>query len=882
MTLQHSIYRQILWMSLILFVLLIVTGGLLLSQWKVETKQRVEQALSNEMSMAKSMLHGDKKMVGMFTPIIRSNQYELVELIHDDNYNAANIILQDLAAYFNIDLLLLFSEDNVLIASSHYHTDDEAKLELLANLSIEHLDSEMHMVKLPESFRHFIEKKQGESLISYIDSIRLEDFNGEVAGHVMMFSFISKRQAMVDNMAVNAEVILTTGAGKEVLSSLKGPWHWINEARSEIESGGKQFYTVSQPILGIGGDVLFYLTVAMDKAPVQETTQQLLMTNIPIYVALLIAALYLAYFMKRRIFDRLSTQVVALRQVSKGNLGTRVELPDTASLKQDEITRMGADFNIMMDRLEHSYEERKQAEKAMAEAKEVAEAATAAKSSFLANMSHEIRTPIHGVLGMARIGLRHSQEEETQERLRHILDSGEHLMGVINDILDFSKLEAGKLKIENHPFKLTATVESAFNLVAGQPMKGKTVEISMQLAPDLPDWVMGDSLRLHQILLNLLSNAVKFTPHGGKISLNVLCQDDVIQFQVKDSGIGMNEEQLTRLFTPFDQADSSTTRRFGGTGLGLTISQNLAQQMAGKLSAKSIFGQESTFTLSLPLRETAPQPDETTMQVITSGPRLNTIRVLAADDIEVNRIILEEILGDEGAVVTFAENGQQVLDILKIEGENAFDVVLMDVQMPVMDGYEATRQILDMMPSLPVIGLTAHAMAEERERSYRIGMVDHVTKPIAPNQLAISILKHCKKTTRATQLNVVQNRPKTHFVAVALPASLPGIDMPDLMGRFKSKKVFIKKLLQLFQKSHETSMESMATFIEQKKFDEAEMLAHKLKSGGGNIGAKTLEEAASIMEEACRASDHKTMAAQMALLRTSFEEVMDGLSLFDL
>jgi signal transduction histidine kinase len=369
-----------------------------------------------------------------------------------------------------------------------------------------------------------------------------------------------------------------------------------------------------------------------------------------------------------------------------------------------------------------------------------ADEANKAKSEFLANMSHEIRTPLTAVLGLAKMGMRENRGEEPEETFDQIVKSGQHLLNVINDILDFSKIEAGMLIIESRPLQIIPAVEEAIGMVSEQA-EDKGLALSVNFEQALPAWIAGDEMRLRQILLNLLSNAVKFTPRGS-VSLSVTCSDGMLQFSVSDTGIGMSEEAVDRLFTPFEQADSSTTRKYGGTGLGLAICCNLARLMKGKITAESKVGTGSVFSLNLPLLPVAPQPDPHSAFSEPKGPMLKGLTILAAEDVEMNRVILEDLLDQEGAKAIFAENGQQALDRLEKQGASSFDAVLMDLQMPVMDGFEATRRILERAPGLPIIGLTAHALAEERKKCLAAGMVDHVTKPIDPDILIAAIRKH--------------------------------------------------------------------------------------------------------------------------------------------
>jgi signal transduction histidine kinase/CheY-like chemotaxis protein len=382
--------------------------------------------------------------------------------------------------------------------------------------------------------------------------------------------------------------------------------------------------------------------------------------------------------------------------------------------------------------------ERKLNEQAMEINRREAERLSRVKSELLANMSHEIRTPLNAVLGLAQIGARERNGPAGNDKFQGILDAGRHLLGIVDDILDFSKLEAGKLSIESQPFRLPAMVRAVMALAAGRS-EAKQLPMVVDLAPDLPEWVVGDALRLKQVLVNLLSNAVKFTDHG-QVSLKVWLSEGWGHFEVADTGIGMPPDLLARLFQPFEQADGSTTRRFGGTGLGLSISHNLAVLMGGHIAVTSTQGEGSTFTLSLPLPRAvagsnAPAPAP------FGQHRLRGISLLAAEDNEVNRMILQAQLQSEGAVVAFAKNGREAVAMVSAY-PGGHDAVLMDVQMPEMDGLEATRHLRLLAPSLPIIGLTARALTDERERCLAAGMVDHVAKPVDLDLLVACLLRH--------------------------------------------------------------------------------------------------------------------------------------------
>jgi len=365
------------------------------------------------------------------------------------------------------------------------------------------------------------------------------------------------------------------------------------------------------------------------------------------------------------------------------------------------------------------------------------------KSNFLANMSHEIRTPLNAVLGFAGIGMRDSIGLPGQVQFERILNAGEHLLHVINDILDLSRIESGKFVVESRAFALRGVLAdaSSFVIVAA---RSKGLAYHCEIADDVPNWVRGDALRLQQILVNLLSNAVKFTEQGH-VRLGVTAESDgrdTVCFVVDDTGIGVDAGQAARLFEPFEQADNSTTRAHGGAGLGLAICKRLADLMGGSIAVTGTPGSGSCFTLRLPLPPSS--LEQLPAMPAAERGRLPGVRLLAAEDDEVNRILLEELLRHEGAEVLFAEDGHQAVQRLDEHGAAAFDAILMDVQMPVLDGYEATRRIRDMHPELPVIGLTAHALPEARRLCLEAGMVEHVAKPIDMAELVAAIRRHVR------------------------------------------------------------------------------------------------------------------------------------------
>ena len=383
--------------------------------------------------------------------------------------------------------------------------------------------------------------------------------------------------------------------------------------------------------------------------------------------------------------------------------------------------------------------EQRRAEAAIREAKAAAEDASRAKSEFLANMSHEIRTPMNGIIGLSQLRFDTDDKAVLQDRMQKINQSGRMLLGIINDILDFSKVEAGKLEIESQPFlllDLTDSLNSLFGHMAKE--KGLTLKITVDSA--LRRAYVGDELRLRQVLTNLLGNAIKFTAKGT-VSLELGQQfgaggSSELVFRIRDSGIGISLEQQARLFAAFSQADSSITRKHGGSGLGLVISQRLVKAMGGEdIALDSEPGRGSCFSFNLPLR--ACSSEEEYALIVSNSQRKDarmklTGRVLLVEDNAINQEVALAQLRQYGLDVVLAENGAQAVRLMS---QQIFDLVLMDIQMPVMDGYEATRQLRSQGHTLPVIALTAAAMIEDQRKALASGMNDHLGKPIDTQEL---------------------------------------------------------------------------------------------------------------------------------------------------
>ncbi len=490
-------------------------------------------------------------------------------------------------------------------------------------------------------------------------------------------------------------------------------------------------------------------------------------------------------------------------------------------------------------------------------AKDKAEKSQRIKTKFLANMSHEIRTPMNGIIGMTHLALQTNLNEKQKNYINNIDSSARSLLDIINDILDFSKIEAGKLEINNIDFSLKKLLEDISNIVKFKADE-KDLNFTINYDENMNNYFYGDSLRISQILINLISNAIKFTENGSvKLNISYGKIDNIYRFEIIDTGIGISQENQNKLFQSFSQADESTTREYGGTGLGLSISKQLVELMGGKIWVESKVGVGSKFIFEINLIGSDKAKIEKKEPIeINQIKTLKGSQILLVEDSLINQEIIIGLLENSGISIDIASNGEIALDMFE---SGKYELILMDIQMPVMDGYEATRRIRGIDKDIPIVALTANARIEDAQKTKIAGMSEHLNKPIDIEKLYETLLKYISKKIEVKDVEgtICSNNN------IIIPKFI-NIDANEgLLHLAGNKKLYMKVIKNFYYSYNNLKIENLEE-------DEFKRATHTIKGLSANMGAKSLHRIAQILDDS---QDRTLIASFNAELKKVLDEL---------
>lgn len=501
----------------------------------------------------------------------------------------------------------------------------------------------------------------------------------------------------------------------------------------------------------------------------------------------------------------------------------------------------------------------KQFENELIEAKKLVEESLKLKESFLSNMSHEIRTPINAILGFAELLDKRDLGTQENEYIRIIRSAGENLLRLLNDILDFSKLESNMMVFEEHPVSIDGILNSIVNLFLPKA-KNKGLTLVYECDKNIPEMVVGDPVRLTQVITNIVGNAIKFTPKGSVLIFAHHISTDkeytTIRFDIKDSGIGISKDKLAKVFRRFEQAGVETTRFYGGTGLGLSIAKHIVESQGGKISVTSELGIGSVFSFTMPFKNydaSKASNNITLIESIDDLSFLEHLKILLVEDNLLNIKLINGIFLGSNVAMDIAETGKQTIEKLK---ENSYDLILMDIELPDMNGYDITRLIRrELKLQIPIIALTAHALAGEKERCLESGMNDYLTKPVNTKQLFEKIGTYVSSPSSNKERGVKDHVMVEHKVTKVSPVqklfstNQSVVDLNYLHELSDNNKEFEKEVIELFLQQAPQQLEELDKAVNNKDYPTIKMIAHKLKSSTAVTIGRSLSEHFELLEE---------------------------------